>query len=39
VSVGQLDQFKGLTDLILVEAGPHGLPVIYSPDSLVDLCH
>ncbi|KFQ65130.1 hypothetical protein N334_01229, partial [Pelecanus crispus] len=39
VSVGQLDQFKGRTDLVLMEAGPHGLPIIYGPDSLADPCH
>ncbi|KFP61626.1 hypothetical protein N322_08020, partial [Cariama cristata] len=39
VSVGQLDQFKGCTDLVLMEAGPHGLPIIYGPDSPADPCH
>ncbi|KFQ06340.1 hypothetical protein N330_13572, partial [Leptosomus discolor] len=39
VSVGQLDQFKRCTDLVLAEAGPHGLPIIYGHDSLADPCH
>ncbi|KFP38939.1 hypothetical protein N324_10527, partial [Chlamydotis macqueenii] len=39
VSVGQLDQFKDHTDLVLTEAGPHGLPIICGPDSLADPCH
>ncbi|KFQ72554.1 hypothetical protein N335_04571, partial [Phaethon lepturus] len=38
-SVGQLDHFKGCTDSVLMEAGPHGLPIIYGPDSLADPCH
>ncbi|KFV65289.1 hypothetical protein N307_06380, partial [Dryobates pubescens] len=39
VSVGQLDWFKGCTDLVLAEAGPHRLPIIYDPDSPADPCH
>ncbi|KFP95858.1 hypothetical protein N329_08956, partial [Haliaeetus albicilla] len=39
VSVGQLDRFKDHTDLVLAEAGPHGLPIIYGPDSPADLYH
>ncbi|KFP85330.1 hypothetical protein N310_04878, partial [Acanthisitta chloris] len=39
VSVGQLDQFKSRTDLVLTEAGPHVMPIIYGPDTLADPCH
>ncbi|KFV19127.1 hypothetical protein N340_08150, partial [Tauraco erythrolophus] len=39
VSVGQLDQFKSCTDLVLAEAGPHELPIIYGPDSPAYPCH
>ncbi|KFP30548.1 hypothetical protein N325_01844, partial [Colius striatus] len=39
VSAGQLNWFKGCADLVLAEAGPHELPIIYGPDSPADLCH
>ncbi|KFW66041.1 hypothetical protein AS28_01761, partial [Pygoscelis adeliae] len=39
VSVGQLHRLKGRTDLVLTEAGPHGLPIIYGPDSPADPWH
>ncbi|KFV49853.1 hypothetical protein N328_06083, partial [Gavia stellata] len=38
-SVGQLDWFKGRTDLVLMEAGPHRLHIIYGPYSRAGLCH
>ncbi|KFO83967.1 hypothetical protein N320_01613, partial [Buceros rhinoceros silvestris] len=39
LSVDQLDQFKGCTDLVLEESGPHGLPIIFVLDSPADPCH
>ncbi|KFU95867.1 hypothetical protein M959_04455, partial [Chaetura pelagica] len=39
VSEGHLDCFKGHTNFILLEVGPHGLSIIYGPDSLADPCH
>lgn len=39
LSVDQLGWFKGCTDLVLEESGPHGLPIIFVLDSPADPRH